>query len=86
MKIQKGISAIAGLVLGLSATSSVVASEEKYPAAEFKPSVIYSNADLISQTSGATASPSVSAHVAVVQVDPKYPAAYFNPVILYPAK
>lgn len=86
MKIQKSISAVAGLVLGLSAASSVVASEEKYPAAEFKPTVIYSNAELVAQTSSGTASVSAPAHMAAVAVDPKYPAAYFNPVILYPAK
>ena len=102
MRIQKGFLVVAGLALGLSAASSAMAGDEKYPAHEFKPTVIYSNAELIAQTSGATASapaaptasasssaasaPVAVASAAPVVADPKFPAAYFTPVLLYPTK
>lgn len=102
MRIQKGFLAISGLALGLCAASSAMAGDEKYPAHEFKPTVIYSNAELIAQTSGATATapaaptatapasaasaPVAVASAAAIAGDPKFPAAYFTPVLLYPTK
>lgn len=50
-----------------------------YPAADFKPSVVYLAPDFASHTSGA-ASGARTAH------DPKYPAATFEPTVVYQAK
>lgn len=65
------------------------AAEEKYPAWNFQPTVIFSNAELIEKTHGAVASAVSSsqtvASASVHEADPKYPAAYFNPTVLYPA-
>jgi hypothetical protein len=86
MKIEKNILTAA---LVLAATSTAMASEEKYPAYEFQPSVIYSNPELIAKTSGATAGASgamASAAAPTAEFDPKYPAAYFVPSVIYPAK
>jgi hypothetical protein len=79
-------------VLSVVLAGSALASEDLYPAYNFQPSVIYSNAELIAKTSGATLSSSAGGAAATVQaaapsaeVDPKYPAAYFTPSIIYPA-
>jgi chitodextrinase len=81
----------ATLALALAA-SSALAGDEQYPAYNFQPTVIYSNAELITKTSGATAgvvSAPASASAAsapVGEFDPKYPVAYFVPSVIYPAK
>jgi hypothetical protein len=82
------------LLASAMSVNPVAASEDKYPAYNFQPSVIFSNAELIEATHGALATtPSaggVAAPAALAAVaheaDPKYPAAYFNPTILVPAK
>ena len=75
------------LIFGVSA---VFAGDEKYPAYNFQPTVIYSNAELISKTSGAVAGSPVSttavSSAPVGEFDPKYPVAYFVPSVIYPAK
>jgi hypothetical protein len=83
----------ASFVLASAMSSNVaLASEDKYPAANFQPIVLFSNAELIEKTHGAPATtPSaggVTAAAAVVahEADPKYPAAYFNPTVIYSAK
>ena len=87
--------AVASLV-GISwIASTAIASEEKYPAWNFQPSVIFSNPELIEKTSGALATtPSAGSVTQVPQqaaaepqheADAKYPAAYFNSTLLYPA-
>lgn len=88
--------ATATLLASAMSTNPVAASEDKYPAYNFQPSVIFSNAELIEKTHGALATTpsaggvaaSAPAALAAVahEVDPKYPAAYFNPTILVPAK
>lgn len=66
------------LVLGSAVAAPVMA--EKYPAHDFKPSVVYSDKALIEQYGkGASSSSTTTAH------DPKYPAATFEPVILQAA-
>ena len=80
----------AGILLN---SGSVFASEDNYPAYDFKPTVIYSNADLI-KTVGALASASSSSgavntasapNTHTAEFDPKYPAAYFAPSVIIPA-
>ncbi|GAB6046898.1 hypothetical protein JCM19379_07210 [Methyloparacoccus murrellii] len=77
--------AIIGITL---ASTAVIASEDQYPAYNFQPSVIFSDASLIQKLSGATAStPSAggaSVQAAAHEPDPKYPAAYFQPSVIYP--
>jgi len=85
--------ATATLLTSAMSINPVAASEDKYPAYNFQPSIIFSNAELIEKTHGALATtpsaggvtPAALAAVAH-EVDPKYPAAYFNPTILVPAK
>ena len=90
--------ATATLLASAISTNPVAASEDKYPAYNFQPSVIFSNAELIEKTHGSLATtPSAGGVVATAsapaalaavahEADPKYPAAYFNPTILVPAK
>lgn len=79
-------------VLSVALAGSAMASEDLYPAYDFQPSVIYSNAELIAKTSGATlassadgAAASVQAAAPAAEADPRYPAAYFMPSVIYPA-
>jgi hypothetical protein len=75
------------LTLFTLAGGAAMASEDKYPAANFQPSVIFSNPELIAKStsdgSGASADLTQTAHAAP---DPKYPAAYFNPTVIYPSR
>ena len=79
------------LILG-STHAFAGAGDEKYPAYEFKPTIIYSNPELIAQLSGATAgspgssSVSQSSPAPTGTFDPKYPVAYFVPSVIYPVK
>lgn len=82
MKIELRICASA-FVLGAAMANTAMAGEEKYPAASFQPSVIYSNAELIAKSGSASSSAQAAAPVAA---DPKYPAAYFAPSVIYPSK
>lgn len=50
--------------------------DEKYPAADFKPSVIYRDPALTGAAS----------HAEIQAPDPKYPAAHFVPIVLHPVK
>lgn len=94
---------ILGLAVAISALSSFNASaaaDDKYPAANFEPSVIYIDKDVATQTPkddkypAANFEPKViysdssaseqSSAESVEQFDPKYPAAYFKPKIIYP--
>lgn len=89
MIIKRSLLAACFAATAVNATLSFAA-EEKYPAWNFEPTVIFSNAELIEKTHGAVASVGSSSPTVVAatvhEVDPKYPAAYFNPTILYPAR
>lgn len=67
-------------VLVLSAVTALpaLANAEKYPAADFKPSVLYRDAELIGKSAPA---PAATVHAP----DPKYPAAYFTPTVIHSA-
>jgi hypothetical protein len=61
-------------------SSTVVSADQQYPAADFKPEVIYQNNDLIAKGNSAKSAPAAkvaSAH------DAQYPAADFKPEVIY---
>jgi hypothetical protein len=75
-----------GLFTALLLVSSVVSADEKYPAADFQPSVVYQDENYIknsasTQTAVKNAAPVVAE--AKTEVDSKYPAADFQPKVLY---
>jgi hypothetical protein len=75
-----------GLFAALLVASSVVSADEKYPAADFQPTVVYQSNDIKStQTATKEAAPAASAPAAAhhAEVDAKYPAADFQPKVLY---
>lgn len=75
MKIQK---LIRGLIVALVLASPVVGAKD-YPAANFQPTVIYSDTDDKQSTSSST-----SSHKAEIsQPDSNYPAANFQPTVVY---
>jgi len=69
-----------GLVATLLIVSPIVGAETEYPAADFKPKVIYQDIDS-SQSKSAPAA--VSKSEKSVEVDSNYPAANFEPKVLY---
>jgi hypothetical protein len=70
-----------GLFAALLVASSVVSADEKYPAADFQPTVVYQSNDIKStQTATKEAAPAAAQHA---EVDSKYPAADFQPKVLY---
>jgi hypothetical protein len=73
-----------GLFTALLLASSVVSADEKYPAADFQPSVVYQDESYIKSTQTAVkqAVP-VVANEASHEIDSKYPAADFQPKVVY---
>lgn len=76
-----------GLFTALLLVSSVVSADEKYPAADFQPSVVYQNEEYIkngssTQTAVKNAAPAAAA-TTHAEVDSKYPAANFEPKVVY---
>jgi hypothetical protein len=76
-----------GLFTALLLVSSVVGADEKYPAADFQPSVVYQDENYIknnssTQTTVKNAAP-VVAEAKSTEVDSKYPAADFQPKVIY---
>jgi len=72
---------IQNLTSGLVATlvlASPIAGAEDYPAANFQPTVIYSDVDAASQSSSSTNSKAETS-----QPDANYPAANFQPTVVY---
>ncbi|TAK62328.1 hypothetical protein [Methylobacter sp.] len=71
-----------GLVATLLLASPIVGAETEYPAADFKPKVIYQDTD--SSQSKSTSAPTQQAKsVESTESDSKYPAANFEPKVLY---
>lgn len=71
---------LAVLLGGAVAAPALAGDDAKYPANDFKPSVVYRDQALIEQfkASHNGAAPAVEAH----PLDAKYPAAYFHPTTL----
>ncbi len=82
---MKKNSMIKSLVMGLLVLTSVAEADEKYPAADFQPSVVYQDSDYIAKSgqSSSSTSKSSSSSTASKAVDPKYPAANFEPKVVY---
>lgn len=77
------------LFTALLLASSVVSADEKYPAADFQPSVVYQDDAYIknnasTQTAVKNAAPATTAApVAKHEVDSQYPAADFQPTVVF---
>ncbi|MDP3589957.1 MAG: hypothetical protein Q8R54_05395 [Methylobacter sp.] len=69
-----------GLVATLLLASPIVGAETEYPAADFKPKVIYQDID---SSKSASAPAKQSKSVESTESDSKYPAADFEPKVLY---
>ncbi|NOT13209.1 MAG: hypothetical protein HOP23_15470 [Methylococcaceae bacterium] len=65
--------------------SSAVGADQKYPAADFQPTVVYQDSDYIAK--GGQSSSNVAGRssetASQAAVDPKYPAANFQPKVVY---
>lgn len=80
----------------LSSFTASAAADDKYPAANFEPSVIYMDKDVVAQASKDDKYPAANFEPKIIyinsdagdqaaeQFDPKYPAAYFKPKVIYP--
>ncbi|HEY8034881.1 MAG TPA: hypothetical protein VIF37_04755 [Methylobacter sp.] len=71
-----------GLVATLLLASPIVGAETEYPAADFKPKVIYQDIDS-NQSKSASASSKQAKSVESTESDSRYPAADFEPKVLY---
>jgi len=69
-----------GLVATLLLASPIVGAETEYPAADFKPKVIYQDVD---SSKSASAPTKQAKSVESTEADSKYPAANFEPKVLY---
>ena len=70
---MKKTSLLALTAFAFLALTNIATASEKYPAADFQPTVIYSDA------SAAKTAPQASSEA----TDPKYPAANFQPTVIY---
>lgn len=70
-----------GLVATLLLASPIVGAETEYPAADFKPKVIYQDID--SSKSAAAPSKQAKSVESATESDSQYPAANFEPKVLY---
>lgn len=71
---------INGLFAALLIASPLAGADQKYPAADFQPQVVFQDNDLIAKSG--SASKAVEAAVSN-EVDAKYPAASFQPQVVY---
>jgi hypothetical protein len=78
-KFKSCLQAALVLALGSLAAAPVLA-DAKYPAADFSPSVIYSNPELVGKSTASKDAAETHAP------DPKYPAAYFQPSVIHKAE
>lgn len=64
--------------------STVVSAEDKYPASDFKPTVVYQDESIAKETEkSSTSSSGSSASTSSSASDSQYPAANFEPKVLY---
>ncbi len=78
-----------GAFVVLLLANAVVSADQKYPAADFQPEVLYQDSAYIaknSQSSSVTAKKVDSGSTKNLVVDSKYPAADFQPEVLYEDK
>jgi hypothetical protein len=77
-----------GLFVALFLTSPLVGADQKYPASDFQPEIVFQDADYISKNSQSIEkhTSSSSSSVGALEndaVDSKYPAASFQPQVVY---
>jgi hypothetical protein len=82
-----------GLLTAFLVMSSSAWSDQKYPAADFQPTVVYQDDDYIAKSGQAKSTTSATSNQAASSpapssstsqsVDPKYPAANFEPKVVY---
>lgn len=73
---------INGLFATLLIASPLAGADQKYPAADFQPQVVYQDSDLIAK-SGKASGKAEPAAAPAHEVDAKYPAANFQPQVVY---
>lgn len=76
---------VAGLLV--SSSMALATTDNKYPAANFQPKVIYIDKEAVSSAPKAKkseAATTVAAASKKTPFDPKYPAASFEPKVIYP--
>ena len=76
---------IKSLFATLLLASPLVMADQKYPAADFQPEVVYQDKDYIAKNTATTAAPKTSEAVSAStsEADSKYPAANFQPQVIY---
>lgn len=75
-----------GLFAALLLASNVVSADQKYPAADFEPAIVFQDADYIAKNKSTTESTSAKQSEnssASNEVDSHYPAANFQPKVVY---
>jgi hypothetical protein len=69
--------------MALLLSSAVAMAEDKYPASDFQPKVVYQDESVAKQTESTPASASRSSSSSSSSNDSQYPAANFEPKVLY---
>lgn len=72
---------LATAVIALATFTASAESDDKYPAANFQPKVVYIDKDSVKSSPKC---PSKKTAEKETEFDPKYPAANFEPKIVYP--
>jgi len=77
------------LTAGIALCSFTASADEKYPAADFQPKVVFIDQDAAAAASSSSASASTKCAgqapaAKQTEFDPKYPASSFEPKVLYP--
>lgn len=76
---------LATAVITLTSLTASAESDDQYPAANFQPKVIYSDAGSAKPASKCpTNKPAVKEKEKEAEFDPNYPAAHFAPKVIYP--
>jgi hypothetical protein len=72
---------LATAVIALASLTASAESDDRYPAANFQPKVVYIDKDSVKSSTKCPTKQSVEKET---EFDPKYPAANFEPKIIYP--
>ncbi len=74
---------INSLFAALLLASPLAIADQKYPAADFQPEVVYQDKEYIAKGTTAVESKATSKPAATTEADSKYPAADFQPQVVY---
>jgi hypothetical protein len=83
VNIVKNFFMIQGTIAALFFISTVVVAEDKYPASDFQPKVVYQDEEVGKSSASSSASPSAPASQSSSSDDSQFPAANFQPKVLY---